>query len=101
MPLLIQLAKRSHSLAFAWIDQRKPTICMLTSGAAALATSMGIEIVRAPHSVTVTWPDEVTLLHGLLTFLVMAMLQFGAQQALYKGFWQHAVPSPSNHVAAS
>ena len=37
MPLLIQLAKRSQSAAFAWIDQNKPKICMLTSGVTALA----------------------------------------------------------------
>ena len=47
MPLLIQLAKRSQSAAFAWIDQNKPKVCVLTSGAAALATSMGIEIVHS------------------------------------------------------
>ena len=29
MPLLIQLAKRSQSRAFAWIDQNKPKICLL------------------------------------------------------------------------
>ena len=43
MPFLIQLAKRSQSAGFAWINQRKPKICMLTSGVAALLTSMGIE----------------------------------------------------------
>ena len=96
MPLLIQFAKRSRSQAFAWIGQNKPKICMLTSGVAALLTSMGIEIVHAPHSLTVSWPDAATLGRGLLTFLVSAVLQFAAQHALYKGFWQHAVPSPSN-----
>ncbi len=33
MPFLIQLAKRSQSAGFAWISQRKPKICMLTSAA--------------------------------------------------------------------
>ena len=30
-----------------------------------------IEIVRAPHSLTVSWPDSATLAHGLVTFLIM------------------------------
>jgi hypothetical protein len=96
MPLLIQLAKRSRNAGFAWIDQNKPKVCMLTSGVMALVTSMGIEIAHAPHSLTVSWPDEATLVHGLLTFLVSSVLQFGAQHVLYDGFWKHAVPSPSN-----
>jgi hypothetical protein len=94
MPLLIQLAKRSQSSLFAWIDQNKPKICMLTSGVTALLTSMGIEIAHAPHSLTVRWPDDATLVRGLLTFLLSGVLQFAAQHVLYKGFWQHAVPSP-------
>jgi len=93
MPLLIQLAKRSQSQAFAWIDQNKPKICMITSGVAALLTSMGIEFVHAPHSLTVSWPDTATLVRGLLTFLVSVVLQFAAQHALYDGFWRHVVPS--------
>jgi hypothetical protein len=93
MPLLIQLAKRSQAQALAWIDQSKPKICVLTSGAAALATSMGIEIVHAPHSLTVSWPDTATLVRGLATFLVSAVLQFAAQHALYEGFWRHVVPA--------
>ena len=101
MPLLIQLAKRSQSQAFAWIDQNKPKICMITSGAAALLTSMGIEFVHAPHSLTVSWPDAATLGRGLLTFLVSVVLQFAAQHALYKGFWQHAVPSVSNQSSVT
>src|SRR5208283_2593246 len=88
MPLLIQLAKRSRSAAFAWIDQNKPKICVLTSAAAALATSMGIEIAHAPHRVTVSWPDEATLLRGLATFLLSAVVQFAAQHALYEGLWR-------------
>jgi hypothetical protein len=99
MPLLIQLAKRSQSAAFAWIDQNKPKICMLASAATALLTSMGVEIAHAPHSLTVSWPDEATLVHGLLTFLVAAVLQFGAQHVLYDGFWKHAVPSPRQLTA--
>jgi hypothetical protein len=94
MPLAIQLAKRSQSQAFAWIDQNKPRICMLTSGVTALLTSMGIEIAHAPHSLTVTWPDTATLVRGLVTFLVSAIVQFAAQHALYDGFWRHVVPSP-------
>jgi len=93
MPLLIQLAKRSQSAAFAWIDQSKPRICVLTSGVTALLTSMGIEFVRAPHSLTVSWPDTATLVRGLVTFLVSAVLQFAAQHVLYDGFWRHVVPS--------
>lgn len=99
MPLLIQLAKRSQSAAFAWIGQNKPRICMLTSGVAALLTSMGIEFVYAPHSLTVRWPDTATLVRGLLTLLVSVVLQFAAQHALYDGFWRHIVPSGSNQAA--
>ena len=93
MPLLIQLAKRSQSAAFAWIDQNKPKICVLTSAVAALATSMGIEIAHAPHSLTVTWPDTDTLLRGLATFLISAVFQFASQHALYEGLWRHVVPA--------
>jgi hypothetical protein len=93
MPLLIQLAKRSQSAGFAWINQNKPKICMLTSGVAALVTSMGIEFVHAPHSLTVSWPDTATLVRGLVTFVVSAVLQFAAQHALYDGFWRHIVPN--------
>jgi hypothetical protein len=93
MPLMIQLAKRSQSAAFAWIDQHKPRICMLTSGVMALATSMGIEVAHAPHSLTVTWPDAGTIERGMVTFLVSAVVQFAAQHALYDGFWRHVVPS--------
>jgi hypothetical protein len=92
-PLLIQLAKRSKSSAFAWIGQNKPKVCMFTSGVLALVTSMGIEIAYAPHSLTVSWPDEATLGRGLVTFLVSAVLQFGGQHVLYDGFWKHAVPT--------
>ena len=95
MPLLIQLAKRSRIAGLAWIDQNKPKVCMLASGITALATSMGIEFVHAPHSLTVSWPDGVTLLRGLATFLVSAVLQFAGQHALYEGFWRHVVPSGS------
>lgn len=101
MPLLIQLAKRSQSQAFAWIDQNKPKICLLTSGVTALLTSMGIEFAHDAHSLTVSWPDTATLVRGLATFVVAAVLQFAAQHALYDGFWRHVVPSPSNQVAAA
>ncbi len=93
MPLLIQLAKRSESAGFAWIDQNKPKVCMLTSGITALLTSMGIEFAHAPHTLTVTWPDASTLARGLATFLVSAVLQFAAQHALYEGLWRHLVPT--------
>jgi hypothetical protein len=96
MPLLIQLAKRSQSAAFAWIDQHKPRICMVTSGVMALATSMGIEVAHAPHSLTVTWPDPGILERGLATFLVSAVVQFAAQHTLYDGFWRHVVPAGSS-----
>jgi len=99
MPLLIQLAKRSQSAAFAWIDENKPKICLLTSGVAALLTSMGIQFVHDAHSLTVRWPDAATLLRGLLTFLVSAVLQFAAQHALYDGFWRHIVPAGSNQLS--
>ena len=72
---------------------------MLTSGVAALVTSMGIEFVHAPHSLTVSWPDAATLVRGLVTFVVSAVLQFAAQHALYDGFWRHIVPSGSNQAA--
>ena len=93
MPLAIQLAKRSRRAAFAWIDQNKPRICVLTSALTALATSMGIDIVYAPHSLTIRWPDTATLMRGGLTFVVSAVLQFAAQHALYDGFWRHVVPA--------
>jgi len=93
MPFLIQLAKRSESAGFAWIDQNKPKVCMLTSGITALLTSMGIEFAHAPHTLTVTWPDASTLARGLATFLVSAVLQFAAQHALYEGLWRHLVPT--------
>ncbi len=93
-PFLIQLAKRSQSAAFGWIDQNKPKICMATSAVAALATSMGIEFVHAPHSLTVSWPDGAAMARGLVTFAVSAVLQFATQHALYEGFWRHVVPSP-------
>jgi len=96
MPLLIQLAKRSQSAAFAWIDQNKPKVCMLTSGVTALLTSMGIEFVHAPHSLTVSWPDTATLVRGFVTLVVSVVLQFAAQHVLYDGFWRHIVPSASN-----
>jgi hypothetical protein len=93
MPLLIQLAQRSRSAAFAWIDQRKPRICILTSGAAAFLTSLGIDVVHAPHSLTVSWPDAETLLRSLATFALSAVFQFAAQHVLYDGFWRHVLPS--------
>ena len=93
MPLLIQLAKRSQSAAFAWIDQNKPKVCMLTSGVTALLTSMGIEFVHVPHSLTVTWPDAPTMARGFVTLVVSVVLQFAAQHALYDGFWRHVVPA--------
>ncbi|HTS68020.1 MAG TPA: hypothetical protein VMO17_03480 [Terriglobia bacterium] len=100
-PFVIQVAKRSQNSAFAWIDQNKPKVCMLTSGVAAVLTSMGIEFVHAPHSLTVTWPDSATLARGLVTFVVSAVLQFAAQHALYDGFWRHVVPSPHGGPANS
>lgn len=96
MPLMIQLAKRSQSVGLAWIHQNKPQVCMLMSGVAALLTSMGIEIARAPHSLTVSWPDAGTLERGFVTFLVSSILQFAAQHALYDGFWKHVVPTVSH-----
>ena len=96
MPLFIQLAKRSQSAGFAWIDQNKPKICMLTSAVTALLTSMGIQIVHDAHSLTVRWPDPAMMVRGLLTLVVSVVLQFAAQHALYDGFWKHAVPTVSN-----
>ena len=92
-PMLIQLAKRSQNAALGWIDQHRPKVCVFTSAVAALATSMGVEVARAPHSVTVSWPDAATMAHGLAAFLVSAVLQFAAQHALYEGFWRHVVPA--------
>ena len=94
VPLIIQLAKNSQSKALAWIDQYRPNICVLTSAAAALATSMEIEIVRAPHSLTVSWPDSATLAHGLVAFLIMTGAQFGGQHVFYESLWRHVLPSP-------
>jgi hypothetical protein len=93
VPFAIQLAKRSQSQALAWINQSKPGICVLISGVTALLTSMGIVFVRAPHSLTVSWPEGAALARGFVTFLVSAVLQFAAQHALYEGFWRHVVPS--------
>ncbi len=93
MPFFIQLAKRSQAKALAWIDQAKPKVCVAASAAAALATSMGIQIAHSPHSLTVAWPDTTTLLHGFLTFLVSAVLQFAGQHALYEGLWRQILPS--------
>ena len=93
MPLFIQLAKRSRSIAFAWIGQNKPRICMLTSALMAVLTSMGIQIARAPHSLTVTWPDAAALTRGFATFLVSSLVQFAAQHVLYDGLWKHVVPA--------
>lgn len=92
-PFVIQLAKRSQSAAFSWIDQNKPKVCVLTSGLAALATSMGIQFVHSTHRLTVTWPDGATLAHGLTTFLVSALIQFVGQHALYEGLWKHVLPA--------
>jgi hypothetical protein len=99
MPLLIQLAKRSQSQAFAWIDQNKPRICMLTSGVTALLTSMGIQFIHDAHSLTVSWPDTATMVRGFVTLVVSVVLQFAAQHALYDGFWRHVLPSPGSQVA--
>ncbi len=93
MPFFIQLAKRSQATALAWIDQAKPRVCVATSAATALATSLGIQIAHTPHSLTVTWPDATTAIHGFLTFLVSAVLQFAGQHALYEGLWRLVVPS--------
>ena len=98
MPLVIQLAKRSQLQALAWIDQSKPRICVLSSGVAALLTSMGIEFVHDAHSLTVSWPDVATLARGFVTFLVTAGIQFAAQHALYEGFWRHVVPGQQQGV---
>jgi hypothetical protein len=99
MPLVIQLAKKSQARWLGWIDQSRPKMCMLASGVAALLTSMGIGFARTPHSLTVTWPDATTLLRGLLSFLVPAVLQFAAQHALYDGFWKQVVPTRSGDRA--
>jgi hypothetical protein len=93
MPFFIQLAKRSKARGLAWIDQAKPKVCVATSAATALATSLGIQFARTPHSLTVTWPDAATLLHGFLTFLVSALLQFAGQHALYEGLWRQVFPA--------
>ena len=100
MPLIIQYAKRSQAAWLGWIDQNKPKVCMVTSAATALATSMGIVISRAPHSLTLTWPDGSVLARGFATFLVSAVVQFAAQHALYDGFWRHVVPAASNQQSA-
>jgi hypothetical protein len=97
-PFLIQLAKRSQAQALTWIDQRKPLISVVTSAAVALATSTGIAVVHAPHSLTITWPEGATLARGLVTLLVSAAMQFGGQHVFYEGFWRHLVPSKELEV---
>jgi hypothetical protein len=100
MPFLIQLAKRSQNAAFRWIDQNKPKVCVVASAATSILTSMGIAIEAAPHRLTLTWPDESTLLHGLATLLLSSVVQFASQHALYEGFWRILVPaSPAPHAA--
>jgi len=99
-PVVIQLAKRSQSAAFAWIDQNKPKVCVATSALAALATSMGIEFVRGPHSLTVSWADGATLARGFATFAVSALVQFATQHALYEGLWRHVLPAGSGRSPA-
>jgi lysylphosphatidylglycerol synthetase-like protein (DUF2156 family) len=96
MPLAIQLAKRSKTPLLAWIDQAKPRVCIVTNAIASLATAGGIEFARNAHSLTISWPDGATMLRGVLTFLVSAILQFATQHALYEGLWRHVVASPSN-----
>lgn len=100
MPFAIQLAKRSQSAGLRWIDQNKPKVCVLTSGAASMLTSMGIVLVHAPHSVTVSWPDESTMLRGLATFLLSSVIQFATQHALYEGLWRIIVPTGTTPGAA-
>ena len=95
MPALIQLLKRSRAKGLQWIDQDKPKICVLTSAATALATSMGIEFAHASHSLTISWGDSGQILHGFLTFIVLTIIQIGGQHALYGGFWKQIFPTPS------
>jgi hypothetical protein len=94
MPLLIQLAKRSQVRWLAWIDQAKPKVCMATSAIAALLTAGGIQIVHAPGTLTIHYPDATTALHGVLIFLVSATCQLAGQHALYDGFWRYVVSTP-------
>ena len=94
VPMIIQLAKNSQSKALAWIDQYRPNICIITSAGAALLTSMEIDVVRAPHSLTVSWPDSATLAHGLVTFVIMTAAQFGGQHVFYESLWRHILPTP-------
>ncbi len=101
MPFFIQLAKRSKAKALAWIDQAKPKVCVATSAATALATSMGIQFAHTPHSLTVTWPDATTAIHGFLTLLVSAVLQFAGQHALYEGLWRQVVPAKSSQTSVA
>ncbi len=93
MPFFIQLAKRLQAQALAWIDQARPKVCVATSAATALVTSMGIQFAHTPHSLTVDWPDATTAIHGFLTLLVSAVLQFAGQHALYEGLWRQILPS--------
>jgi len=93
VPFLIQLAKNSQAKALAWIDPYKPKICVMTSAVAALLTSMEIEIVHAPHSITVSWPDSATLARGLVTFVVMAAAQLGGQHVFYESLWRYLLPN--------
>ena len=96
MPLLIQWAKRSQAPVFAWIDQNKPKICVLTSAGAALLTSTGIEIARAPGVLTIHYPDATTILRGLLAFAAVTIGQIAVQHSVYGGFWKRVSPSPPN-----
>ena len=98
-PLVIQLAKRSQSRVLAWIGPGKPRICLLASALTALLTSMEIDVIRAPHQLTITWPDGATLAHGLTAFLVAAAMQFAGQHVFYDSLWKHVVPAGSNHAS--
>ena len=94
MPFVIQLMKRSQAWWLQWIDKSKPLICMATSFAAAVATSTGIALEFAPHTVTLHYPDAPMILRGLVTLLIT----FAAQHVFYGAFWKHVLPTPSNEV---
>jgi hypothetical protein len=99
MPMAMQLAKRSQAKSLAWIDQSKPVVCIFTSAVSAILTSTGIQVVHVAHSLTITWPDTTTIIHGLVALAVSTIIQFAGQHALYDGFWRHIISSPSNQPA--
>lgn len=95
-PVALQLAKRSQSKALAWIDQNRPKISVAVSGLAAVATNAGLSFAHTSHSVTLTWTDLPSAIHGLVTFGITTALQLFGQHLSYQAIWKHVLPATPN-----